>query len=82
MVPAVIEVWRWQQLHCWSLRVRSWQHRSWPQCGHTKPWGQRPSVQGVEALVLGSVEGEELVQADSSLELYWIACHVNFIFLS
>ena len=31
MVPAVIEVWRWQRLHCWSLRLLSWQQRSWPQ---------------------------------------------------
>ena len=21
MVPAVIEVWRWQRLHCWSFRL-------------------------------------------------------------
>ena len=31
VVPAVMEVWRWQRLHCWSLRLLNWQHWSWPQ---------------------------------------------------
>ena len=31
MVPAVTEVWRRQRWHCWSLRLVSWQARSWPQ---------------------------------------------------
>ena len=45
-----------------------------------KAVGPGPSVQGVEALVFGSVEGEELVEADSFLELNWVACHANFLF--
>ena len=32
--------------------------------------GPSPSVQGVEALFFGAVEGEELVEADSFLELH------------
>ena len=47
-----------------------------------KPIGPSPLVQGVEALVFGSVEREECVEADSSLKLHWVACHVNFLFLS
>ena len=44
--------------------------------------GPSPLKEGVEALVFGGVEGEELVEADSFLELHWIARHVNFLFLS
>ena len=42
--------------------------------------GPSPSVQGVEALVFGSVEGEEFVQTDSFLKLYWVARHGNILF--
>ena len=37
--------------------------------------GPAPSVQGVEALLFGSIEREELVEADSFLELYRVAGH-------
>ena len=38
--PAVIErLAVAPRLHCWSLRLLSWQHRSWPQCGHRNPLG-------------------------------------------
>ena len=40
-----------------------------------------PSIQGGEALVLGSVECEKLAQADTFLELYRIARHVKSPFL-
>ena len=45
-----------------------------------KPIGPSPLVQGVEALVFGSVEREECVEADSFLELHWVACHGIFLF--
>ena len=45
-----------------------------------KPIGPSPLVQGVEALVFGSVEREECVEADSFLELHWVARHGNFLF--
>ena len=41
--------------------------------------GPSPPIQGVEALVFGSVERETLVQADSFLKLHWVACHVNLL---
>ena len=44
--------------------------------------GPSPLIQSVEALVFGSVEREEFVQADSFLKLHWVACHVNSLFLS
>ena len=44
--------------------------------------GPSPTIQGVEALVVGSIEREEFVEADSFLKLHWVACHVNFLFLS
>ena len=47
-----------------------------------KPIGPSPLIQGVEALVFGAVEREEYAEADSFLELHWVACHVNFLFLS
>ena len=47
-----------------------------------KPIGPSPLIQGVEALVFGAVEREEFVEADSFLKLHWVACHVNFLFLS
>ena len=45
-----------------------------------KPLGPSPLVQGVEALVFGSVEREECVETDSFLELHWVARHGNFLF--
>ena len=42
--------------------------------------GPSPTIQGVEALVIGSIEGEEFVEADSFLKLDWVACHVKFLF--
>ena len=42
--------------------------------------GPSPTIQGVEALVVGSIEREEFVEADSFLKLHWVACHVNFLF--
>jgi len=50
--------------------------------GAKEPIGPSPSIQGLEALVFGAVLLEELVQAQSFLELYWIACHVGFSFES
>ena len=47
-----------------------------------KPIGPSPSIQGVEALVFGSIEREEYTEADSFLKLHWVACHVNSLFLS
>ena len=38
-----------------------------------------PLKERVEALVFGSIEREEFVQADSFLKLHWVACHVNFL---
>ena len=37
--------------------------------------GPSPLIQGVEALVFGAIEGEELVEADSFLELHWVTRH-------
>ena len=37
--------------------------------------GPSPVVQGVEALLFGSIEREELVEADSFLELHRVAGH-------
>ena len=47
-----------------------------------KAVGPSPSIQGVEALVFGSIEREEFIQADAFLKLYWVTCHGNFLFLS
>ena len=47
-----------------------------------KPIGPSPLIQGVKALVFGAVEREECVEADSFLELYRVARHGNFLFLS
>ena len=44
--------------------------------------GPAPMGEGVEALVFGTVEGEELVEADAFLELHGAARHVIFLFLS
>ena len=41
--------------------------------------GSSPSIQGIEALVFGFVEGEEFVETDSFLELHWVARHGNFL---
>ena len=41
--------------------------------------GPSPLVQCVEALVFGSVEGEEFFQADSFLKLHWVARHGNIL---
>lgn len=41
--------------------------------------GPSPAIQGIEALVFGSVEGEEFVETDSFLELHWVARHANFL---
>ena len=45
-----------------------------------KPIGPSPLIQGVKALVFGSIEREEYAEADSFLKLHWVACHVNFLF--
>ena len=45
-----------------------------------KPIGPSPLIQGVEALVFGSVEREEFVEADSFLEPYRVAGHGNLLF--
>ena len=47
-----------------------------------KPIGPSPLKERIEALVFGAVEREEFVEADSFLKLHWVACHVNFLFLS
>ena len=45
-----------------------------------KPIGPSPLIQGVKALVFGAVEREEFVEADSFLELNWVARHGNLLF--
>ena len=82
MVPAVIEVWRWQRLHCLELAAVELAASVVATVRAQKPIGPSPLVQGVEALVFGAVEREECVEADSFLKLHWVARHVNFLFLS
>ena len=41
--------------------------------------GPSPLIEGVEALVFGSIEEEELVEADAFLELHWVARHGKFL---
>ena len=47
-----------------------------------KPIGPSPLIQGVEALVFGSIEREEFVEADSFQKLHWVAGPCKFPFLS
>ena len=44
--------------------------------------GPASLVQGVEALLVGSIEREELVEADSFLELHGVAGYESILFVS
>ena len=82
MVPAVIEVWRVAAIALLELAAAQLAASVMATVGAQKPIGPSPLKERIEALVFGAVEREECVEADSFLKLHWVACHVNFLFLS
>ena len=73
MVPTVIEVWRGLAMEAIALLELGRGQLAASAVATTRTHeavGPSPLVQGAEALLFGSVEREELVEADAFLELH------------